>query len=109
MDGDKLKEEGTYSTFGKAGARIEISGCSLCMGNQARTAPGATVVSTSTRNFPNRMGDGADVYLASAELSAVTAVLGRIPTLSEYMEYSLKLKDKEASIYKYLEFHKSGV
>ena len=109
MDGDKLKEEGTYSIFGKAGARIEISGCSLCMGNQARTAPGATVVSTSTRNFPNRMGDGADVYLASAELSAVTAVLGRIPTLSEYMEYSLKLKDKEASIYKYLEFHKSGV
>ncbi|MFA6011451.1 MAG: bifunctional aconitate hydratase 2/2-methylisocitrate dehydratase [Desulfobacteraceae bacterium] len=109
MDGDKLKEEGTYSIFGKAGARIEISGCSLCMGNQARTAPGATVVSTSTRNFPNRMGDGADVYLASAELSAVTAVLGRIPTLSEYMEYSLKLKDKESSIYKYLEFHKSGV
>ncbi len=109
MDGDKLKAEGIFSVFGKAGARIEVSGCSLCMGNQARTAPNATMVSTSTRNFPNRMGDGADVYLASAELAAVTAVLGRIPTVSEYMEHSLKLKSREASIYKYLEFHKEGV
>ena len=106
MDADKLKEEGVYSIFGKAGARIEIPGCSLCMGNQARTASGATVVSTSTRNFPNRMGDGTQVYLASAELSAVTAVLGRIPTPAEYMDLTRKLKDKASEIYTYLEFHK---
>jgi aconitate hydratase 2/2-methylisocitrate dehydratase len=109
MDGDTLKDEGVYSIFGKAGARIEVSGCSLCMGNQARTAPGITMVSTSTRNFPNRMGDGANVYLASAELAAVTAVLGRIPTVAEYMEHTAKLKDKASSIYSYLEFHKTGV
>ncbi len=109
MDADQLKSEGVYSIFGKAGARIEIPGCSLCMGNQARTATGSTVLSTSTRNFPDRMGDGTRVFLASAELTAVAAVLGRIPTVAEYMEYSLKLRDRESSIYTYLEFHKTGV
>ncbi|WP_313159629.1 bifunctional aconitate hydratase 2/2-methylisocitrate dehydratase, partial [Mixta calida] len=79
MDAAQLTEEGYYSVFGKSGARIEIPGCSLCMGNQARVADGATVVSTSTRNFPNRLGTGANVYLASAELAAVASLLGRLP------------------------------
>ena len=76
MDAAQLTEEGYYSVFGKSGARIEIPGCSLCMGNQARVADGATVVSTSTRNFPNRLGTGANVFLASAELAAVAALIG---------------------------------
>ena len=109
MDADQLKAEGFYSVYGKAGARIEIPGCSLCMGNQARTATGSTVVSTSTRNFPDRMGDKTRVFLASAELAAVIAVLGRIPSMDEYMEVILKLKDRDSSIYSYLEFHKTGI
>ena len=87
MDEHQFKEEGYYNIFGAAGARLEIPGCSLCMGNQARVKPGATVVSTSTRNFPNRLGKGAFVYLSSAELAAVAALLGRLPTVPEYMEY----------------------
>ncbi|MBO0236968.1 aconitase family protein, partial [Vibrio parahaemolyticus] len=83
-DATQLTEEGYYSVFGKSGARIEVPGCSLCMGNQARVADGATVVSTSTRNFPNRLGTGANVYLASAELAAVASLLGRLPTPAEY-------------------------
>jgi aconitate hydratase 2/2-methylisocitrate dehydratase len=86
MEASKLKQEGFYGTFGAAGARIEIPGCSLCMGNQARLPDHATVVSTSTRNFPNRLGDQTDVYLGSAELAAVSAVLGRIPSGEEYFE-----------------------
>ncbi len=79
---DQLTEEGYYGIFGRVGARIEIPGCSLCMGNQARVAEGASVVSTSTRNFPNRLGKGANVYLASAELAAVAAIIGKIPTVA---------------------------
>ncbi|MDF7679320.1 bifunctional aconitate hydratase 2/2-methylisocitrate dehydratase [Enterobacteriaceae bacterium ESL0689] len=84
MDAAQLTEEGYYRIFGQRGARVEIPGCSLCMGNQARVADGATVVSTSTRNFPDRLGTNARVYLASAELAAVAALLGRLPTLAEY-------------------------
>lgn len=87
MDALQIKEEGYYSSFGRAGARIETPGCSLCMGNQARVTDNATVVSTSTRNFPNRMGDQTKVFLGSAELAAVCAILGRIPTPAEYMEH----------------------
>ena len=105
MDERQLMEEGIYNIFGKAGARTEIPGCSLCMGNQARVADNATVVSTSTRNFPNRLGDGADVYLASAELSAVAATLGRIPTTAEYMEHAKTIDAASADIYRYLNFH----
>ena len=105
MDERQLMEEGIYNIFGKAGARTEIPGCSLCMGNQARVADNATVVSTSTRNFPNRLGDGADVYLASAELSAVAATLGRIPTTEEYMEHAKTIDVSSADIYRYLNFH----
>ncbi|NDL61261.1 bifunctional aconitate hydratase 2/2-methylisocitrate dehydratase [Acerihabitans arboris] len=104
MDAAQLTEEGYYSIFGKSGARVEIPGCSLCMGNQARVAEGATVVSTSTRNFPNRLGNGADVYLASAELAAVTALLGRLPTVAEYLQ-AIALVDKTAvDTYRYLNF-----
>src|SRR3546814_3617182 len=74
--------------FGKAGARMEMPGCSLCMGNQARVQTGSTVVSTSTRNFPNRLGDATNVYLASAELAAVASITGKLPTVEEYMEYA---------------------
>lgn len=84
MDANKLREEGWFSVFGQRGGRIEIPGCSLCMGNQARVANNATVVSTSTRNFPNRLGNGAHVYLASAEVAAICARLGRLPTKEEY-------------------------
>jgi aconitate hydratase 2/2-methylisocitrate dehydratase len=87
MDADRLREEGLYAIFGKAGARVEIPGCSLCMGNQARVPDGATVVSTSTRNFPNRMGDDTRVFLGSAELAAVCAILGRIPSIAEYQDH----------------------
>jgi aconitate hydratase 2/2-methylisocitrate dehydratase len=79
-----LRAEGHYATFAAVGARTEVPGCSLCMGNQARVAPGATVVSTSTRNYPGRMGDGAEVYLASAEVAAVAARLGALPSPTEY-------------------------
>jgi aconitate hydratase 2/2-methylisocitrate dehydratase len=105
MDAHQLMEEGVYNIFGKAGARTEIPGCSLCMGNQARVADNATVVSTSTRNFPNRLGNGANVYLASAELSAVAARLGRIPTMAEYMDATKKIDTASAEIYRYLNFH----
>ncbi|QSX34022.1 bifunctional aconitate hydratase 2/2-methylisocitrate dehydratase [Shewanella avicenniae] len=104
MDRDQLTEEGYYSIFGKAGARIEIPGCSLCMGNQARVAEGATVVSTSTRNFPNRLGTGANVYLASAELAAVAALLGRLPSVEEYQEYAKEIDATAADTYRYLNF-----
>merc|ERR1712050_238536 len=86
MDAAQLTDEGYYSVYGKVGARTEMPGCSLCMGNQARVADKATVVSTSTRNFPNRLGQGANVYLASAELAAIAAILGKFPTKAEYME-----------------------
>ena len=106
MDAEQLKSEGYYSLFGKAGARIEIPGCSLCMGNQARVADAAMVFATSTRNFDNRLGNGAKVYLGSAELAAVTALLGRLPTLNEYREVvTRKLPlEKHARVYKYLDF-----
>ncbi|MFV2004257.1 MAG: bifunctional aconitate hydratase 2/2-methylisocitrate dehydratase [Gammaproteobacteria bacterium] len=105
MDEHQLMEEGLYNVFGRAGARTELPGCSLCMGNQARVADNATVVSTSTRNFPNRLGNGADVYLASAELSAVAAILGHIPTIEEYMEGVKDIEPMAADIYRYLNFH----
>ncbi|GGI80758.1 bifunctional aconitate hydratase 2/2-methylisocitrate dehydratase [Shewanella gelidii] len=104
MDKDMLTEEGYYGIFGRLGARIETPGCSLCMGNQARVAEGATVVSTSTRNFPNRLGTGANVYLASAELAAVAALLGRLPSPSEYQEYAKELDATAADTYRYLNF-----
>ncbi|QCD45241.1 bifunctional aconitate hydratase 2/2-methylisocitrate dehydratase [Campylobacter mucosalis] len=106
MDKDKLTSEGYYSVFGAAGARIEVPGCSLCMGNQARVADNAVVFSTSTRNFDNRMGMGAKVYLGSAELAAVCAILGRIPSASEYFEIiKNSLNDKSDKIYQYLNFN----
>lgn len=104
MDAALLTEEGYYSIYGKSGARIEIPGCSLCMGNQARVADGSTVISTSTRNFPNRMGKGSFVYLASAELSAVCALLGRIPTVEEYLQYVQSLESDKADTYRYMNF-----
>jgi len=105
MDQRQLTEEGIYSIFGKAGARMEMPGCSLCMGNQARVKDNATVVSTSTRNFPNRLGKGANVYLSSAELAAVCAKLGRIPTVAEYMENVAEIAPLAENIYRYLNFH----
>jgi aconitate hydratase 2/2-methylisocitrate dehydratase len=105
MDQRQLTEEGIYSTFGRVGARTETPGCSLCMGNQARVADGATVVSTSTRNFPNRLGNGADVYLSSAELAAVVASIGRLPTTAEYLEKVGGIKPMADDIYRYLNFH----
>lgn len=106
MDRDQLTAEGYYSTYGKAGVRIETPGCSLCMGNQARVADKATVLSTSTRNFPNRLGTGANVYLTSAELAAVGAIVGRIPTVAEYMEYAKLIDAQAADTFRYLNFHK---
>ncbi len=104
MDQAQLSDEGYYNIFGKAGARMEMPGCSLCMGNQARVAAKSTVVSTSTRNFPNRLGDGANVYLASAELAAVAALEGKLPTVEEYMEYAQKIDSMAGEIYRYLNF-----
>ncbi len=104
MDQHQLTEEGYYNIFGSAGARTEMPGCSLCMGNQARIAPKSTAVSTSTRNFPNRLGQGADVYLASAELAAVASILGKLPTADEYMEYANTIDSMSGEIYKYLNF-----
>ncbi len=106
MDAAQLTEEGYYSIFGKSGARVEIPGCSLCMGNQARVADGATVVSTSTRNFPNRLGNGANVYLASAELAAVASLLGRLPTPAEYLGYMEQVDKTAVDTYRYLNFDK---
>ena len=106
MDMKKLVEEGYYSLYGAAGARAEMPGCSLCMGNQARVADNAIVFSTSTRNFDNRLGNGAQVYLGSAELAAVCALLGRLPSLEEYFEaVGSNLSDNKSEIYKYLNFH----
>ncbi|WP_196138071.1 bifunctional aconitate hydratase 2/2-methylisocitrate dehydratase [Aliikangiella sp. G2MR2-5] len=105
MDEHQLMEEGYYNIFATAGARTEMPGCSLCMGNQARVAPNSTVVSTSTRNFPNRLGNGADVYLASAELAAVASILGKLPTVEEYMSYASDLDTMAADVYRYLNFH----
>ena len=104
MDEHQLTEEGYYSIFGKAGARTEMPGCSLCMGNQARIAAKSTAVSTSTRNFPNRLGDGADVYLASAEIAAVASILGHIPTMEEYMQFAADLEPLADDVYRYLNF-----
>ncbi|KEA63844.1 Aconitate hydratase [Marinobacterium lacunae] len=104
MDQAQLSDEGYYSIFGKAGARMEMPGCSLCMGNQARVAAKSTVVSTSTRNFPNRLGDGANVFLASAELAAVAALEGKLPTVEEYMAYANKIDSMAGDIYRYLNF-----
>ncbi|MEP1596524.1 MAG: bifunctional aconitate hydratase 2/2-methylisocitrate dehydratase [Halieaceae bacterium] len=104
MDEHLLMEEGYYNIFGKAGARTEMPGCSLCMGNQARVAANSTVLSTSTRNFPNRLGDGANVYLTSAELASVGAILGKLPTPAEYMEYARNLDAMSAEIYRYMNF-----
>lgn len=105
MDETQLSKEGYYSIFGSAGARTEMPGCSLCMGNQARIAPKSTAVSTSTRNFPNRLGDGANVYLASAELAAIAAIMGRLPTVTEYMEYAADIDTMADDIYRYLNFN----
>merc|ERR1712224_1017631 len=104
MDQEQLTAEGFYATYGKVGARTEMPGCSLCMGNQAQAAPGAKVVSTSTRNFPNRLGKGTNVYLASAELSTVSALLGKLPTPEEYQKYYAELSKDKDNIYKYLNF-----
>ena len=104
MDEHQLTEEGIYNVFGVSGARTEMPGCSLCMGNQARVAPNSTVVSTSTRNFPNRLGQGANVYLASSELAAVSAVLGKLPTKDEYMRYMGNINTMAEHIYRYLNF-----
>jgi len=104
MDAAQLSDEGYYNIFGKAGARMEMPGCSLCMGNQARVAAKSTVVSTSTRNFPNRLGDGANVFLASAELASVAALEGKLPTVEEYMEYAQKIDSMAGDIYRYLNF-----
>lgn len=104
MDQAQLMEEGYFNIYGTAGVRTEMPGCSLCMGNQARVAPKSTVLSTSTRNFPNRLGDGANVYLTSAELAAVGAILGKLPTPQEYMEYAKDLNSMSSEIYKYLNF-----
>ncbi|MFO7592920.1 MAG: bifunctional aconitate hydratase 2/2-methylisocitrate dehydratase [Pseudomonadota bacterium] len=105
MDEHQLTEEGYYSIYGKAGARTEMPGCSLCMGNQARVADGAKVMSTSTRNFPNRLGKDAMVYLGSAELAAVAALLGKIPSVEEYMEKVAMLNTMAGEIYRYLNFN----
>ncbi|AQZ96827.1 bifunctional aconitate hydratase 2/2-methylisocitrate dehydratase [Halopseudomonas phragmitis] len=105
MDQYQLTEEGYYGIYGKAGARMEMPGCSLCMGNQARVAAKSTVVSTSTRNFPNRLGDGADVYLASAELASVASILGRLPSVEEYMSYAAEIDSMAGDIYRYMNFN----
>ncbi|MEN1959782.1 bifunctional aconitate hydratase 2/2-methylisocitrate dehydratase [Luteimonas sp. MJ246] len=104
MDASELTKEGHYGTFGAAGARMEMPGCSLCMGNQAQVREGATVMSTSTRNFPNRLGRNSNVYLGSAELAAICSRLGRIPTREEYLIDVGVISDKGAEIYRYMNF-----
>ena len=104
MDEEQLKKEGVYDTFNKITEHTEIPGCSLCMGNQARVAANSTVVSTSTRNFPNRLGDNADVYLSSAEVAAISAKLGRIPSVDEYQSAMQDIKPLKGEIYQYLNF-----
>ena len=105
MDEKQLMEEGIYNVFGVSGARTELPGCSLCMGNQARVLANSTVVSTSTRNFPNRLGDGANVFLASAELSAIASILGKLPTVEEYHKYMEDINPLSDDIYKYFNFN----
>lgn len=109
MDQTQLMEEGYYNIYGRAGVRTEMPGCSLCMGNQARVLAGTTVLSTSTRNFPNRLGDGANVYLCSAELAAVGAIVGKIPTTAEYMEYADKIESMSGDVFRYLNFDRMDV
>jgi aconitate hydratase 2/2-methylisocitrate dehydratase len=104
MDAMILNEEGYYAILGKSGARMEMPGCSLCMGNQAQIKKGSTAVSTSTRNFPNRLGIDTRVYLSSAELAAVTALMGRIPTMAEYLEQVQAVNAKAADVYRYMNF-----
>merc|ERR1711935_29940 len=104
MDEAQLIEEGYYSIFGVAGARTEMPGCSLCMGNQARVNDNATVMSTSTRNFPNRLGQGANVFLGSAELASIASILGKIPTPEEYLTYMGTVNDSAEDTYRYLNF-----
>jgi len=104
MDAAELTKEGHYGVFGTAGARTEMPGCSLCMGNQAQVREGATVVSTSTRNFPNRLGKNTNVYLASAELAAIASKLGRIPTVAEYQADMGVINADGSKIYKYMNF-----
>jgi len=104
MDAMVLTEEGYYSTLGKSGARMEMPGCSLCMGNQAQVRKGSTAISTSTRNFPNRLGLDTRVYLSSAELAAVAALIGKIPTVEEYQAAVGALKGKTAEVYRYMNF-----
>ena len=105
MDEKQLTKEGVYQVFGDSGARTEMPGCSLCMGNQARVLAGATVVSTSTRNFPNRLGDGANVYLASAELAAISSIIGKLPTIKEYLKFMEEINPLADNIYRYLNFN----
>ena len=105
MDEHQLTEEGYYKIFKNSGARTEMPGCSLCMGNQARVEPESTVISTSTRNFPNRLGDNANVYLASAELAAITSTLGYIPSMEEYSNYMNEINTMTQDIYRYLNFN----
>jgi aconitate hydratase 2 / 2-methylisocitrate dehydratase len=106
MDAAELTKEGHYGVFGAAGARTEMPGCSLCMGNQAQVREGATVVSTSTRNFPNRLGKNTNVFLASAEVAAISSKLGRIPTVEEYQSSMTEINKDGSQIYKYMNFDK---
>ncbi len=104
MDQHTLMEEGYYNIYGRNGVRTEMPGCSLCMGNQARVADGATVLSTSTRNFPNRLGNGANVYLTSAELAAIGGILGRLPQPEEYLQYANEIESMSDEIFRYMNF-----
>ena len=106
MDEKKLKEEGYYDIYEKIDANIEMPGCSLCMGNQARVNDGSKVLSTSTRNFPNRLGKGADVYLASSELCAITSIEGKIPDYETYMKYYENIENNKDNIFQYINFDK---
>ena len=105
MDEHQLIEENYYEIFEKSGARTEVPGCSLCMGNQARVEDNSTVVSTSTRNFPNRLGKGADVFLASAELAAISSILGYLPSIGEYQKYMEEINTMGPEVYRYLNFN----
>ena len=105
MDAKELSDEGHYGVFGRAGARMEMPGCSLCMGNQARVHEGATVMSTSTRNFPNRLGKNTFVYLGSAELAAICSKLGKIPTVEEYHANIDIINEQGKKIYRYMNFN----
>jgi aconitate hydratase 2/2-methylisocitrate dehydratase len=109
MDAAQLMREGYYAIFVSFGGRTEMPGCSLCMGNQARVGAGTTVFATSTRNFDHRLGDNTRVYLGSSELAALTALLGRVPTVDEYMAVMKeKVLPRAAEIYRYLQFDKMG-